>query len=251
MKSGAQRSSTTASLAVALVATHTVDHIPDGTARGFIDVPGGPARYVGEALRELRQPFTLFTGEEAQVQVVNTPEGQQYIIPPLPPIPLPDTLTADAIILSPIMREIDVANLPHLNGIVIADLQGFVRTPFRPTDETDDRFALTALFRAASIVKATERELARLDEESKQALVNVILLVTAGDRGAAVRVRGKETWVSARPVKSTHCIGAGDIFLAAFTVATLEGQNPVHATECAARFTEDALARRARIESGE
>ncbi|HEX6508659.1 MAG TPA: PfkB family carbohydrate kinase, partial [Chloroflexota bacterium] len=80
--------------------------------------------------------------------------------------------------------------------------------------------------------------------ESRAAIEAGILLMTMGERGALVRVNGRETLVPACPVKTPYTIGAGDTFVAAFVVALLSGDDPIEAATKAARFTEEMLRQR-------
>jgi pfkB family carbohydrate kinase len=234
---------------VTLVATHTTDRVPmpDG---GFVALPGGPAHYVGRALERLRCPYHLITGETVTVEVQRTPSGEQYVIPSLPLIPLPERLHGAAVILSPIMQEIEAVELPEIDGILIVDLQGFVRRPMQPTESEGEKFDLVHLFRRADFVKASEGELHRLDSRSLAALERRTLIITRGDRGAIVRRGGNQEMIPAEPVSATQTIGAGDSFLAAFARALVLGKGTIEAAHSAARFTEEVLRERLVGDSG-
>lgn len=225
---------------VILVSTLTVDKVPHPEG-GFRDVPGGPGTYLGQALTVLGCGHHLITGERAIVRVQWTNGGEEYVIPALPPIPLPAPLEARAVILSPIMREIDPHGVPHVDGLLVIDLQGFVREPSRPSGTVSHVFELTDLLEKADIVKASREELARLTGSSRASLDNRILLETHGRHGTVVHVRGKACHVPARPVDVADTIGAGDSYLAAFVVSLIDGATPEDAAAFAARFTEDWL----------
>src|SRR5438105_1403933 len=119
---------------VTLVSTFTRDRVtlPSGEC---LEIPGGPAHYVGKALERLQLPYRLITGESVDVQVLPTADGQQYLIPAVSPIELPERLQDHAVILSPVMQEIDPEHIPQCDGLLVVDLQGFVREPMRPTDD--------------------------------------------------------------------------------------------------------------------
>lgn len=230
--------------AVILVSTRTVDRLPNGGSNGYRDLPGGPAHYIGQALNRLSCPHRLITGMLARVDVISAGGEEEYVIPALPPIPLPPRLSASAVILSPIMREIDPDTVPPTDGLLVIDLQGFVRDPAQPSGHSTHLFHLATLLRRADIVKASSAELERLTPDSRAALSGAILLVTAGKQGARVLHRGQEHTIRANPVAVTHTIGAGDTFLAGFVTATLEGLAPPEAALRAARFTESVLRER-------
>lgn len=230
---------------IVIVSTRTRDWLPSRDGRPRIAVPGGPAHYIALALDRLGAPYTLMTGTVADVDVVATANGEAYIIPTLPPIPLPHQLTGSAVILSPIMQEIDAMALPPVDGILAIDLQGFVREPGVSSSNVRRRFPLGPLLRRCDLVKAAERELALLDSDSTDALAGTALLVTGGTRDARLVVDGCETRIPVRPVDVPYAIGAGDIFLAAMTWALIRQRDHVEAAEGAARFTETLLRERA------
>ncbi len=229
---------------VLLVSTFTVDRLPIGSSGLHREIPGGPARYIGEALTRLRVPYRILTGERAIVEVVRDGDGEEYIIPALPLIPLPRRLVGDAVILSPIMREIDPCQVPPVDGILIVDVQGFVREPARPTGNAGGSYDLSALLQRSDVVKASTIELERLTRHSLEALEDTILLRTDGRQGAYVTVGRHETFIPAHLVETANAIGAGDTFLAAFITELLSGVTPVTAAERAARFTEKILSER-------
>ncbi len=228
---------------VTLVSTNTRDTLtlPGG---GRKTIPGGPAFYIGAALRRLGLQCDLVTGDVAEVEVVSNPHGEEYIIPALPHIELPAWVECEALVLSPIVREIDVNSVPQVDGLLVMDLQGFVREPGVSSGEVTTKFDLAELLARADVVKASESEVERLTAASREALTNAILLTTMGERGALVRCNGRECFVPARLVHTPYTIGAGDSYLAGFTAALLEGCPPVQAAEKAARLTEDILRQR-------
>jgi len=229
---------------VTLVSTHTRDRVPQGSGLEPLEMPGGPAYYVALALDRLQCPFRLITGQVAIVDVVPGPEGEQYVIPPIEPIPLPALIEGDAVILSPIIREINPESVPPAQGILVVDLQGFVREPSKPSGAATGPFQLSNLLKRATIVKGSDRELALLDTESRAQLETSILIVTRGRRGSLIRHDGQEHAVAADAVPVSNTIGAGDTYLAGFVYAYLRGASPAEAARDAARFTEEFLRER-------
>jgi hypothetical protein len=215
--------------------------LPDGNRK---TIPGGPANYIGEAFRRLGLECQLITGEVADVEVISTAHGEEYVIPALAPIRIPPHLECAALLLSPIVREINPHTIPKTDGLLVIDLQGFVREPGVSSGEVTATFDLTDLLARANVVKASESELQRLTETSRRALDGTILLTTLGERGAFVRCDHREGFVPARLIETPYTIGAGDSFLAGFTAAILDGCDPLQAAEKAARFTEDILRER-------
>lgn len=223
---------------VTVVSTHTQDVFPSGKT-----LAGGPARYIAEALRRLGAQYEIVTGDLACVEVVPGPEGELYRIPVLPAIPLPSRLDGDAVILSPIMREIDPDSVPEVEGLLAIDLQGFVRAPDH-AGVAPSPVDLTGLLPRVHVVKAAEAELRSLTPESLDSLDGAIVLLTMGERGALIREYSQETFVPARAVPAPYTVGAGDTFLAAFVLSYLEARDPIQAAKSAARFTEGVLSER-------
>jgi hypothetical protein len=211
-----------------------------------MEVPGGPAYYIPRALERLAVLHRIITGIEVKTEVVLTPEGEQYVIPALPLIPLPATLKGDAVVLSPVMREIDPNCVPPTSGLLVVDLQGFVREPGRLSGEARRQVDLTELLARADAVKGADAEIALLDASSRAALDRTLLVITRGKQGAVVRVGGRAYEVPAHVVPARNTIGAGDTFLAAFTVEMVRHGEPVRAATKAARFTEQFLSERMR-----
>lgn len=228
-----------------LVSTFANDRLP--LPGGGVRVQrGGPAHYMAAALNRLCVQYELVTGDTAEVEVIPGSDGEKYKIAQLPSIPIPDPLPGDAVVLSPIMREIAPESVPHVSGLLALDLQGFVRRPSDASGGFDHDVNLTSLLVRTNVVKAAEPELAALSQESREAARAAIVLITHGDRGAVIQYGDRAEVVEARPVAAPNTIGAGDTFLSAFIVAILGGSEPRAAGERAARFTEEVLRERIR-----
>jgi sugar/nucleoside kinase (ribokinase family) len=189
-------------------------------------------------------PYRLVTGGTAVVEVIPGPDGEKYVIPRLDPIPIPSPLLGDAIVLSPIMREIAPDSIPDVRGLLALDLQGFVRLPGDRAGGLDRDVDLAALLARVDVIKAADPELAALTPESRAAARSAIVLITHGDQGATIQQGERADRIEARPVPAPNTIGAGDTFLSAFIVALLDGNDTVTAGERAARFTEGVLRER-------
>lgn len=224
---------------IILISTKTIDRVT--TPDGIVEAAGGPPRFAVPALARLGWHCQVVTGAVAQVEVVGGCGGEEYVVPSLPMIRLPAYLRADAIILSPIMREIDIHHLPNLEGLVVVDLQGFVRRPGVRSGTPNREVDLAPLLRRVDVVKATAGELDALSRTSRAMLGDKILVVTRGQDGALVIQGNSTTVISSRPVHDVPTIGAGDTFLANFTASLLDGAPPVAATQKAARLTETFL----------
>lgn len=237
-------SNTAARQPVVLVGTRTIDRIP--TPGGIREAAGGPPTFVEPVLRAFGWQCLLVTGQTAVVDVIPRGEGEEVVISELPPIPLPAALTGAAIIFSPIMREIDIHRLPALEGLVVTDLQGFVRHPGAPSGHPDHDVDLLPLLRETQVVKGTPTELAALSAPSRLLLDHRILVLTRGRAGAQIVTGDEVVTIPAEPVSGVNTLGAGDTFLASFTAGLLDGATPAAAATAAARFTEAVLRRRRR-----
>jgi sugar/nucleoside kinase (ribokinase family) len=228
---------------ITVVSTHTVDRFPPDADGNRRSMPGGPAHYIGVALDRLGVPYRIITGPTCSVDVLPGPEGEEYLIQPIPLIPLPERLCGPAAILSPIAREIEPEQVPETDGILAIDLQGFVRHPGRPSSDLDT-VDLTPLVRRAQVIKASDPELSHLSPSSLSALHTSILLMTHGAHGVSLKEGGRTHFIPSHPVQAPDTIGAGDTYLAAFIAHLLDGDDPVRAAERAARFTEEVLMER-------
>jgi sugar/nucleoside kinase (ribokinase family) len=228
---------------ITLVSTHTIDEIsgPDGHTQRR---PGGPAHYVGAALDRLGFRYKLITGSRPRVQVISDIDGEQYLIPAIPPIALPTTIECCAAILSPVIGEIEPGTVPAVDGLLVVDVQGFVREPGVPSGRVSRKFDLSSVISRADVVKAGERELGLLDTRSKKLLGRTTFIETRGSRGAVIHLGARSYTVGVREVREVDTIGAGDTFLAAFVVAILKGADELAAGESAGRFTSEILTER-------
>lgn len=236
---------------ILVVSTRTRDRLPTGPGERYRILPGGPAYYMSVALKELGAPFHILTNQSVDVEVVGTSGGEAYIIPPIDPIPLPQRLEGSAVILSPVIGELDPAVIPPVDGLLVVDVQGFVRQPNVRSDRALGPFNLSPLLSRAHLVKAAEDEIELLDDASRLALARTTTLITGGSRGARILRPGSIVHIDANPVEAPHTIGAGDTFLAAMTYALVLGQSAEAAAADAARFTEQILrSRRDVIQQG-
>jgi pfkB family carbohydrate kinase len=225
---------------VIVVSTCTIDRLPLPEG-GYREIPGGPGTYTTAALADLGRSHRLITGIRAVVEVIRHADGEEYVIPALPFIPLPERLQARAVILSPIMCEIDVLSLPYIDGLVAVDLQGFVREPSTPSRHVTKHFDLTQLLRRSHVVKASTEEVKLLSAASRKALDKAIVVETQGVRGALLHRDGIVHHIPAVPLIVSDTIGAGDTYLAAFVASMIEGAPLLEAGSRAARFTENWL----------
>jgi sugar/nucleoside kinase (ribokinase family) len=231
--------------AIIVVSTLATDWIVDDSGGPPRPVPGGPGHYIPRALQLLGAPCNLITGSAVNVEVRHGDDGEVYRLEAIPRIPLPPSLVAPAVIVSPIVQEIDPDAFPDVTGLLALDIQGLVRRPEVWTDATEGPFHLAPLLRRAALVKGSVDEVALLDDESRDALACTTLLLTGGHRGARIIAPEGETRVDANRVETENTIGAGDSFLAALVWALVCGRPMTTAAAEAARFTEQMLRTRA------
>ncbi len=105
------------------------------------------------------------------------------------------------------------------------DRAGYVRSgPWEQADAVLDRADGVVL--SEEDVAGDETLLARYIDQAR------LLIVTQGERGCTLYVRGRPRHIAAPPVRQVDPTGAGDVFAAAFFVALFRGGDP----EAAARF---------------
>ncbi|MGH2447023.1 MAG: PfkB family carbohydrate kinase [Chloroflexota bacterium] len=225
-----------------MVASRAIDHIAYSNG-GTEVLPGGPARYIIAELDRRGVVYQLITGAPVEVEVASSSEGETYRIAPVPRITLPSTLSGP-VILSPIMREIDPADVPPAAEPIFIDLQGFVRQP-RGEAPLVIPDALEDLLSRARVVKASREEWDLLPATLRRMIDHITVVTTQGPVGAELRHDGQVRWIAARPVEIRRAIGAGDTFLAAMAVEILAGQDDLAAAQAAARSVESMLSTRA------
>lgn len=205
---------------IAVIASFAEDHID------FNKTPeirrGGPALFITQALERLHTPYQLFSGKYPAEVNIRMIDGEEVgTINRADPIEISISHEFQTYIISTLLNEFPLERVIELSGFVAVDMQGYVRRPGggRRIYPVTSRIA-----EKLSCVKVAHRELPYLEPSFVESQKQRILIVTRGARDVTFWVEGKESQVSVeKSVKIRNTIGAGDIFLASFTVAIMRG----------------------------
>jgi len=190
---------------------------------------GGPALYIAQSIGNLGASALVHAGERPAVVRIEITNGSErgVLVSDPSPISVPAELNVDATIISTIGSEYSLTALPASAGLAVLDVQGYARSP-------SGRAQLASSSRIFDVVKATEAELACLDETFVARQKERECVVTRGSRGATVWAQGVGYDIFVRAAKIANPIGAGDRFLAAYTVGRLRRMTPKDAGRFAA-----------------
>ncbi|HET8538704.1 MAG TPA: PfkB family carbohydrate kinase [Anaeromyxobacter sp.] len=228
-------------------------------------VPGGSAWYAARALAALGVRPLLFTaagpdfprealaGVEAEVLPSEAttvfanayaPDGARsqrvlHAAAPLDPRRLPPAWRgADALLLAPVLGEIDVPAFVTAAGARLAALgvQGLVREvgpdgAVAPRRWDPDPAALAGV---GAAVLGEDDVRGQGDLVARLAAVVPVVVLTQGVRGCEVLARGRTSRVGVYPTREVDPTGAGDVFAAALLLALARGDDPLDAARLGA-----------------
>jgi sugar/nucleoside kinase (ribokinase family) len=229
---------------LSLLSTYTDDVLVDETGTVMSRQQGGPAFFVGEALKAAGQPFDCIHGAPITVEILITEEGEFGKVPEAPvPRPAPADRLSDWTLVSTLLDEWDITapNL-QLPDHLCVDLQGYVRNgrgfgrkrPWMRVDTIANR-----LF----CLKGTREEVSLLPSDIIKQQKQRLLVVTDGAQDLEVYHQGRHATIPVQQVTGlTNTIGAGDTFFGHFVAGLAKGIAPTTAaevaTEAARRFLE-------------
>lgn len=224
--------------AITVVSTYSVDKLLNQSHQVVAEVEGGPALFIGQALRTHGVPYHIVCGDKIEVEILITPDGEYGKVPVLPEIrPINEKLLAKWAIVSTVLNEWQFMNLEAVPDRLFIDVQGFVRNPvdFGSKQRWDGIENLS--FRPFGL-KASDNEIHYLPPEFVEDQKKRLLLVTRGAEGADVYYEGRCTFVEADRVENLdNTIGAGDTFLGFVVAAMYTGKTAVEAAMCATEQT--------------
>lgn len=222
-------------MSIVVIASFAEDHFE---RNGTISIlPGGPAYYIQNALRSLSVEPIVYSGSKPAIVSIALIDGEERgKLIEVKPILIPKIIQADAIIVSTVDREFALQDLPDGITFTLVDLQGYVRST-RENEEISSQ----DVWKKISCLKVTEEEFEKLPVALREEQKQHELIITRGSRGVTVWAKGIEHQISVRPVVVAHALGAGDRFVAAYTVARCRGDKPKKAAEFAADFVSKSL----------
>lgn len=144
--------------------------------------------------------------------------------------------TARAVLLAPVMNEVDPALAYAFPGALVGvAAQGYLRTRRRDGAAVGRRWQPSRrwLGRLAALVLSGD-DLAHAPALISKLSVAPVLVLTHGAAGAQLICGGETVVVPAYPAHEVDATGAGDVFAAALLVALVEGRPPAAAARFAA-----------------
>jgi len=203
---------------------------------------GGPAFYLTQEATKSGVLFALRSGPDISVEISVTPQGEQgrvSIRPAKVPVSFAQIKTP-YLVISTILDEYDLTDLPSYKGEVYVDIQGYVRDGdyFGRKKRWNIPFAIQEKIWC---LKGTELEVSFLPLEVLMRQKQKMLLVTYGKEGCEVFVQGASSFFKpTKVIQSAQAIGAGDTFFFAFIFKWIQTkdveQSGVYANEQAGAF---------------
>lgn len=138
------------------------------------------------------------------------------------------------IIISTILDEFNLKNLPEVDGIIALDIQGFVRSPkgfgakrkFTKFEKYYDKI---------KILKGTKKELEYVNLDILQKIP--IVIITNGNKEGHIMKKGKIIEkIKSEKINTKDTVGAGDTFLSAFLVEYLKSNNVKKSKDFAKKY---------------
>lgn len=203
---------------ITILSTFASDKLVSENGVTIIEQEGGPAFYLKKVFEKEGTLFVLRAGSKINVQILVTRDGEfgKVLKNPTPKNIRFSQIKTPFLLISSVLDEFDLAQLPLFNGKVFFDVQGYTRDG---TDFGKKKLwtASKAVFENILCLKGTKEELRYIPRQYLDAQKQKILIVTKGKSGCEVFVLGKR-WVIRPPkvISSKNAIGAGDTFFAYF-----------------------------------
>lgn len=206
---------------------------------------GGPIIFLENAIKMSNVPYELFHGDSLDVEILITDKGEFGKIPQRPRSNLlPVDSLSDWIIVSTLLGEWDLSNIPDYQGRAFVDIQGYVR---EGSDFGKKRLWEEALAFADNIfcLKGTSEEVTYLPPSVREDQKNRLLITTDGANGLDIFYQGNNFYIPAINIgKPKDTIGAGDTFFGYFVASIYKGVQPVEAAEIATQKTGEFLSQK-------
>ncbi|MBI3334951.1 MAG: hypothetical protein HY001_00425 [Candidatus Portnoybacteria bacterium] len=200
---------------------------------------GGPAFYIEQALKDEGVFFTLKTGLKMEVKILITKDGEFGKVPKRPTQKGVrfSQIKTPFLLISSVLNEFNLANLPTFKGKIFFDVQGYVRNGndfgrkklWKPSKEI-----LANIF----CLKGTKEELQNIPKQYIEAQKQKILLITKGKLGCEIFAFAKRYIVKpSKVIASKNTIGAGDTFFAYFVSCFAKTANVLDSAKYAVKRT--------------
>lgn len=184
------------------------------------------------------------TASTTSYLLIYSGRGERQLIlrsraPPIKPEEIPESLSSEAIHISPIAGEVSYAVIEKLRGhadLLSLDPQGFLRRFDRDGRTRLRRLEDPRILSKIDILKASRREIeAATGEAEISRAVDLLhrwglslVIVTMGREGALLSLSGKIYRIpSARSRAVVDTTGAGDVFIGTFLAEYVKGEDPI------------------------
>lgn len=227
---------------ISLVASSSKDILVDSQNQIIEELIGGPIYFLKNALKDLSIPYKIFPVKEMDVEILVKDrrefgkvkcEGDAILFP--------IKKVSSWVIISTILRELDLSNLNDYKGKVFLDIQGFVRDG---SSFGKKRFwkESEAIAKYIYCLKGTEEEISHLPKKVIEDQKKRLLVITNGTNNIVIYDKGNLITVPIlKKVKPKNTVGAGDTFLAYFVGSMYLGKNSEEAVKFAVEKTTNFL----------
>lgn len=230
---------------IIVIASFAIDYITDST--GVLHKrKGGPAYWICQALKRIRMPFLIITGRRpALVDIRLDLHGEHGDFRRVDLIRLRAQRTAKAFIVSTIGNEFPIEQFSLLHGIIVVDLQGYVRNARASGTFVNIPISIS---RRIGIAQVPASELSYIEPALIASQKQRILIITHGATGFELFYQKKRyNFPTIRRIVSPDTIGAGDTLLTAFVVEWLKTRDISKAGRKAQNIVESFLRRKIRV----
>jgi hypothetical protein len=214
---------------ITILSTFASDKIVDEQGYVYKVQEGGPGFYFKKVFAKEKINFRLLTGQKLRVEILITTKGEFGKIKERPLIKnvIFKKIRTPFLLISSILNEFNLEQLPAFQGLVFLDIQGYVRSR-GSFGQKKNWQPNKAIFANIFCLKVTQEELKYLSSKYIKEQKQKILLVTKGRFGCDVFYFGKKFTIKPEKIiKIDNAVGAGDTFFAYFISKYMKTNNVI------------------------
>ena len=204
--------------AITILSTFTDDKLVSRDGLLLCEQKGGPAFYLSQVFQKEEADFCLKTGSKMEVKILVNKDGEFGQVPKISKSKIIRfaQIKTPFLLISSVLREFNLTELPDYQGRVFFDVQGYVRDGnyfgkkklWKPNKN---------IFSSIFCLKGTREELRSIPAQYIKIQKQKILIITDGKKGGEIFARGKRYFFRPSQIIITgNTIGAGDTFMANF-----------------------------------
>lgn len=204
--------------------------------------PGGPAYFIKNVLDESGIESELFCGEQLDVEIKLTDNGEYGRIVSNPKKQSTSELKlSDWTIISTVLDEWILSD-DNIPPYLFLDLQGYVRSAGKSYGKKHLWEEILQIKKDIYCIKGTNNEIQYLPKDFVDQQKQKMLVITDGSNGSTVYFGGKSQHVNAENLTGLpDTIGAGDTYLTHFAISFMIDRDPLKAAEVATNKTAEYL----------